>query len=128
MGAAGNHGMNRLRVCGGVGVLAAVLSACAGLPAQEMSDARQALLAARAAGAQRVVPATLEDAQARLQRAEAALRIHDYREARREAVEAGDRAREALLAAESLPPGSPPSPPTTLPAPPPGLPPGPPPR
>ena len=92
------------------------MSACVGLPAQEMSDARQAIRAARVAGAQRVAPATLDDAQARLQRAESALRLRDYREARREAIEAGDRAREALRAATSVPTDAPPSPPIQLPS------------
>ena len=107
--------MNRLRHCCFVVVLGASLVACAGLPAQEMSDARQALRAAREAGAQRAAPATLADAQTRLLRAEAALRLHDYREARREAMEASERAREALHAASTLPPDAPPSAPIQLP-------------
>lgn len=107
--------MNRLRHRCFVTVLGASLVACAGLPAQEMSDARQAIRAARVAGAQRAAPGTLEDAQARLQRAESALRLRDYREARREAIEAGDRAREALHAAGSLSPDAPPSAPIQLP-------------
>lgn len=91
------------------------LAGCAGLPAQEMSDARQAIRVARDAGAQRVAPATLEDAQARLQRAEVALRAGEYREARREASEAAGRAREALAATTLLPMGAPPAPPIQLP-------------
>jgi hypothetical protein len=66
-----------------------------------MSDARQAIRAARAAGAQKAAPATLADAQERLRHAEEALRVHDFREARRAAELAGARAREALVAAGS---------------------------
>ena len=73
--------------------LVLALTACAGVPAQEMSDARQAIRAARAAGAQKAAPATLADAQDRLEVAEEALRQRDFREARRAAEQAGARAR-----------------------------------
>lgn len=93
------------------------LAACAGVPAQEMSDARQAIRAARAAGAQKAAPATLSDAQDRLRQAEEALRLRDFREARRAAEQAGARAREALVAASSQPVGVGPSAPAQLPPP-----------
>lgn len=115
--------MNRFLRRGFAVVLGLQLAGCAGLPAQEMSDARQAIRAARDAGAHRVAPATLEDAQSRLQRAETALRAGDYREARREASEAAGRAREALHATATLPVGSPPTPPIQLPSAPPTTPP-----
>lgn len=97
--------------------LVLALTACAGVPAQEMSDARQAIRAARAAGAEKAAPATLADAQGRLHSAEEALRQRDFREARRAAEEAGVRAREALVAANSQPTGRAPSAPAQLPAP-----------
>jgi hypothetical protein len=97
--------------------LVLALTACAGVPAQEMSDARQAIRAARAAGAQKAAPATLADAQHRLEVAEEALRQRDFREARRAAEQAGARAREALVAANSQPTGGTPSAPAQLPAP-----------
>jgi hypothetical protein len=93
------------------------LTACAGVPAQEMSDARQAIRAARAAGAEKAAPATLTAAQEGLQSAEEALRQRDFREARRAAEQAGARAREALIAASSQPLGGAPSAPVQLPAP-----------
>lgn len=93
------------------------VAACAGLPAQEMSDARQAIRAARTAGAQKAAPATLADAEDRLRRAEDALHSRDFREARRAAEQAGARAREALVAASSQPQGGLPSAPAQLPPP-----------
>lgn len=98
-------------------VASVVAAGCSGLPAQEMSDARQAIRAAQAAGAAKVAPATLADAQDRLKRAEEALRIHEYRDARREAEGANARAREALRAAETQPLPAVPAAPTTLPPP-----------
>ncbi len=116
-----NDGMNRWQhSCGAwlvVTGLVLALTACAGVPAQEMSDARQAIRAARAAGAQKAAPATLADAEDRLRRAEESLRQRDFREARRAAEQAGARAREALVAASSQPIGGAPSAPVQLPAP-----------
>lgn len=71
---------------------------CAGAPAQEMSNARQAIKAARDAGAERVAPGKLSEAQSLLEQAEASLRKRDYRNARRSAVEARGKATEALSA------------------------------
>lgn len=73
---------------------------CAGAPVQEMSNARQAIRAARDAGADRVAPQKLSEAQDLLQRAEASLQSRAYREARRNAVEARGKAAEALEAAK----------------------------
>jgi hypothetical protein len=70
----------------GIFVLAAfTLAACVGAPVQEMSNARQAIRAARDAGA------------------EDSLERRAYREARRSAIAARDKAAEALGATQ---PGS----------------------
>ena len=74
---------------------------CAGAPAQEMSNARQAIKAARDAGADQVAPQTLNEAQSLLEQAEASLQKGDYKSARRSAVAAKGRATEALSAAQS---------------------------
>lgn len=76
------------------------LSSCAGAPVQEMSNARQAIKAARDAGADKIVPQTLNEAQALLERAEANLERRAYRDARRDAIAARGKATEALDAAQ----------------------------
>lgn len=76
------------------------VSGCAGAPVQEMSNARQAIKAARDAGADKIVPATLSEAQALLERAESNLQRRAYRDARRNAIEARTKATEALDAAQ----------------------------
>jgi uncharacterized membrane protein len=75
------------------------LSACAGAPVQEMSNARQAIKAARDAGADRIAPETMIEAQNLLEQAEASLQKRSYRDARRAALEARSKASEALDAA-----------------------------
>ena len=84
-------------------VAALTLAACAGAPVQEMSNARQAIRAARDAGAERTAPQKLNEAEALLNRAEDSLERRAYREARRNAIAARDKAAEALGAAQ---PGS----------------------
>lgn len=85
-----------------VAALLAVLVACAGAPVQEMSDARQAVRAAQAAGAGDLAPEPLAEAQRLIEEAQSMLQRHDYRgaqaaalDARRAAVEALDAARRA---------------------------------
>lgn len=80
--------------------LAMSVSGCAGAPVQEMSNARQAIKAARDAGADKVVPSTLSEAQALLERAETNLQRRAYRDARRDAIAARSKASEALDAAQ----------------------------
>src|SRR5262245_50299767 len=72
------------------------LPGCAGAPVQEMSDARQAISAARAAGAAESAPEPLAQATELLTNAEQALQKHDYRTARRKAEEAHAQAITAL--------------------------------
>lgn len=79
---------------------------CAGAPAQEMSNARQAIRAARDAGAEQVAPQKLNEAQSLLEQAEASLQKGDYRGAKRSAVAAKGRAAEALSAAQPARPES----------------------
>jgi hypothetical protein len=88
----------------GIFVLAAfTLAACVGAPVQEMSNARQAIRAARDAGAEQAAPQKLNEAEALLNRAEDSLERRAYREARRSAIAARDKAAEALGATQ---PGS----------------------
>ena len=68
-----------------------------------MSNARQAIRAARDAGAEQTAPQKLNEAEALLNRAEDSLERRAYREARRNAIAARDKAAEALGAAQ---PGS----------------------
>ncbi len=77
-------------------VLMMALSGCAGAPVQQMSDARQAINAARAAGAAEHAPEPLAQASELLANAEQALQRHDYRTARRQAEEAHAHAVTAL--------------------------------
>ena len=84
-------------------VAALALAACAGAPVQEMSNARQAIRAARDAGAERAAPQKLNEAEALLNRAEDSLERRAYRAARRNATAALDKAAEAPGAAH---PGS----------------------
>ncbi len=76
-------------------VLAGLLSACAGVPVQEMSDARQAVEAARQANAQTYAPEELQAAENLLQRAEEALTEGYYQQAREDAEAARERAVSA---------------------------------
>ena len=92
------------RVLGASAWLAAaacVVSGCAGAPVQTMSDARQAIRAAEAAGAAAVVPEQLGAARGELKRAEESLRAGDYRAARREAEAARAEAAAALAATQA---------------------------
>lgn len=76
---------------------AGLLSACAGVPVQEMSDARQAVEAARQANAQTHAPEELQAAENLLQRAEEALTEGYYRQAREDA----EAARELAVNAQA---------------------------
>ena len=74
-----------------------MLVACVSAPVQEMSDARQAIQAAHAAGAEHAARETLYSARSLLEQAERELESGHFREARRNAL--GARAR-AVLARE----------------------------
>jgi hypothetical protein len=94
---------HRSRIPAIVVVAGLTLAACAGAPVQEMSNARQAIRAAREAGAEKSAPQKLNEAEALLNRAEDSLERRAYREARRSAIAARDKAAEALGVAQ---PGS----------------------
>ena len=75
----------------------ALLSACAVAPMQEMSDARQAIAAAREAGAETYATDELGAAEVLLGQAQAALKRGDYDGSREDALRAR---REAVKARE----------------------------
>jgi hypothetical protein len=75
-------------------------------PVQEMSDARQAIMAARDAGAEDKAPDELNQAIEHLQAAEAALADKAYARARRDALVAKDLAIDALQQSEAEAEGS----------------------
>lgn len=87
------------------GLLLALLCAgaagCAGAPVQEMSNARQAIKAARDAGAERAAPEQFSEARSLLEQAETSLQKGAYDDARRSAIAAKTKATEALTAAHS---------------------------
>lgn len=86
-------------------LLAAILATgCAGWPVQEMSNARQAIVAAQKAGAEQYAPETLAEAQQLLASAKANSNKGDYRTARDEADQAREKAIEARRAAEQARP------------------------
>jgi hypothetical protein len=90
----------------GLPILAAALlgatlaSGCAGWPVQEMSNARQAIVAAEKAGAEQYAPDALAEAQTLLESAKAHSSKGDYRMARDEADRARGKAIEARHVAE----------------------------
>ena len=77
------------------------LAGCKGPPIQEMSDARQAIAAARAAGAVERAPTELNAAQAAIARAEQELQLQHFNRARFSAEEAKRRASAALANAQN---------------------------
>lgn len=79
-------------------LLLLALGACVSAPVQEMSNARQAIAAAEAAGAKQHAPIELAEAHRLLDQAEARLQDKHFREARRAAVAAKTRAVAALEA------------------------------
>lgn len=78
-----------------------LVAACAQAPVQEMSDARQAIQAARAVVQQPADRAQLENAERNLRDAEAALEAGRYAEARRHAASAKADALEVRERAEA---------------------------
>jgi hypothetical protein len=92
MGRARTHIHRLLAAC----LAAFVLSACAGPPVQEMSDARQAIEAAEDAGALEHAPMQLRFARDLISSAETKLSKRAYNGARRDARLAREKAVEAL--------------------------------
>lgn len=82
--------------------LAVLFSACGtGPPVQEMSDARQAIAAAREAGAAEHATVDLQAAEAFLDSAQKNLSERAYGSARRDATLAKEKARKALEVSEA---------------------------
>jgi len=77
----------------------ACLAGCGGAPVQEMSDARQAINAARVAGATNATSPDFYAAQAAITRAETHLQAQEYTRARLAAMEAKRHAAAALAGA-----------------------------
>ncbi len=82
-----------------------LLFSCASAPVQEMSDARQAIQAAREAGAQTGVKSSLDKAETLLKEAELSLENGEYKKARAIAVQARDEALRAQK--DAIQPASP---------------------
>ncbi len=81
-----------------VAAMLVLAAGCVGPPVQTMSDTRQTIQAAEAAGAETTAPDRLSAARDGLKRAEDLIRAHDYRAARREALTARQNAAAALSA------------------------------
>ena len=79
------------------------LAGCRGAPVQEMSDARQAIEAARVAGAAERSPQDLQAAQREIVSAQKHLEAQEYTRARDAALEAKRRAAMALSNSEQAP-------------------------
>jgi hypothetical protein len=77
------------------------LIGCAGAPVQEMSDARQAIAAARGAGATAATSPDLYAAEAAIARAETHLQAQEFTRARLAALEAKRHAADALAKANA---------------------------
>jgi hypothetical protein len=75
----------------------ACLVGCRNPPVQEMSDARQAIAAARTAGAMPGTSPELEAAQAAIARAESHLQAQEYTRARLAALQAKRHATAAIV-------------------------------
>ena len=83
-------------------LVALLLAACAPAPVQEMSEARQAIEAARAAGAQQHAWPQFEEANELLDSAQQLLNERRFRDARRSASQARDAAIRARETAEAV--------------------------
>lgn len=90
-----------LRCAGFIWVLG-ILAGCAAAPTQEMSDARQAVQAAREAGAKQHTPLVMENAEHELSQAEQELRGRNYKSARNDALSAKQRAIKARNMAQAI--------------------------
>ncbi|MGD8941061.1 MAG: DUF4398 domain-containing protein [Gammaproteobacteria bacterium] len=71
------------------------ITACATAPVQEMSDARQAIQAAKSVGADEFSQSNLVEAKKLLKKAEHALHSGEYKQARVNALAAKEEAMQA---------------------------------
>jgi len=92
----------RGKVAAALLALAFLLAACASVPYQEMSDARQAIDAARAVVSDQAKPRSMmQHAQSLLDEAQTHLRAHEYEAARTMAERAKELAIKAREKAEN---------------------------
>ncbi len=108
-----NHSLRLFRFCFswtmGAGWISAVLlsvlvAACGTAPVQEMSEARQAIAAARAVGARDYATEQYNKAESLLKNAEHMLNSRNYSKARQSANEARDEAIQARETAQQTKP------------------------
>ena len=95
------HRRPLMRLAGGALLLLLLGSCATAPPVQEMSDARQAIAAAREAGAEQYAADQLDKAVNLMGTAEKSLQGRLYHSARRAAVDAKNAALDALLKARS---------------------------
>ena len=82
-----------------IALLLLATAGCSGPPQKEIDQAREAVDAARAAGAERYAPTEYTAAASSLQKAHAAVDLRDYRQALNYAIDARQRAVEAARVA-----------------------------
>jgi len=87
-----------------VAMLLSLVVACGSAPVQEMSEARQAIEAARVAGAEQHAATSYAKARALLKTAEAMLNERHFRRARENAAMARDEAIQARETAQQVSP------------------------
>jgi len=94
--------VRQLRLLASAMVTATFIVACASLPTQEMSDARQAVFSARDADASAYAPRSMESAEQLLDQAEQSLKQGHYDSARDDALEARQAAMKARQVAVAI--------------------------
>lgn len=90
-------GRSLIKRCAAILSIVVLLSACSGAPVQEMSDARQAILAAKRAGAETRTPQIYSNAQRYLIAARTALGKGQFVVAKRSALNAKKQAVQARM-------------------------------
>ncbi len=82
-------------------ILSSLLNGCTTTPPiQEMSDARQSVEAAKQAGATKLAPGAIDNAEQLLTMAEVGMRSGNFEEAQQDAIAAREAARQALAISE----------------------------
>lgn len=103
-----NYCMKMRKLTAGIlTALVLALAGCVSVPVQAMSNARQAVQAARQAGAARYAPASYAAAERWLDDASFALKADDYGRARSSALKALRAARQAAAEARAARAGAP---------------------
>jgi hypothetical protein len=94
--------VRQLRLLASAILTAVFMVACASVPSQEMSDARQAVFSARDARAATYAPRSMESAEQLLDNAERSLKQGQYDAARDDALEARQAAMKARQVAVAI--------------------------